>query len=227
VLSFPAVVKWAAMKILLLTLCLFGTAASAEEPPKAMTKLAVILQSPDVPPGSFATKPKIMYRAGNGYCRIEEEPDPDHGIHGLTIINEPNVWMVNRFNKTAQHIVDSGPTFNCRLPIFADSSKLQEAEAKKIMELEFGHELDFFKGQGITPSKGPVMQTKETMGYTLKIGESTLALFTYGTPERPLAVSRTHGEKTDIFWYSGYGQIEFDPKLFAKPADVKIQESKP
>jgi hypothetical protein len=34
------------------------------------------------------------------------------------IINEPEIWMVNLLSKTAQHYVDSGPTFSCRMPMF-------------------------------------------------------------------------------------------------------------
>ena len=83
-----------------------------------MLKLAVRLENPNIPKESFAAKPKLMYKAGNGYCRTEELPDPEHGIHGLMIINEPDIWMVNLLAKTAQHYVDSGPTFNGRMPMF-------------------------------------------------------------------------------------------------------------
>jgi hypothetical protein len=193
-----------------------------------MTKLEVILQSPDVPIGSFAAKPKVMYRSGNRYCRIEEAPDPDRGIHGLMIINEPDYWMVNLLSKTARHGLDPGPTFNCRMPMFADAAPTSSGdESKKVMELEFGLEFEFFKNKGAAPQKGPVLQTKETMVYRVEVGDAALALFTYGTPERPLAVARQHGDKSDIYWYSGYGQVEFDPKLFAKPENVKIEDSKP
>ena len=65
------------------------------------------------------------------------------------------------------------------------------------------------------------------MVYRVKIGEVALALFTYGDPERPLLVTRQRGEKNDLFWYSGFGALEFNPKLFAKPEDVKIEDSKP
>jgi hypothetical protein len=199
----------------------------AQEPPKTMTKIEVILQSPDAPVGSFATKPKVFYRAGSRYCRVEEAPDPDQGIHGLMIINEPDWWMVNLFSKTARHGVDSGPTFNCRLAIFAIGTPHSlDDESKQIMELEFGRELEFFKGRGAIAKKGPVLQTKETMGYMVTVGTTALALFTYGTPERPLAVSQEHNGKTDIYWYSGYGDVDFDPKLFAKPENVKIEEPK-
>jgi hypothetical protein len=213
-------------RLLLFVLVLAG-AMFVEEPPKTMTKIEVILQSPDAPAGSFATKPKVFYRAGNRYCRVEEAPDPDQGIHGLMIINEPDWWMVNLFSKTARHGVDPGPTFNCRQVIFANGTPQSlDDESKQIMQLEFGRELEFFKGRGAIPNKGPVLQTKETTGYTVTVGTTTLALFTYGTPERPLAVSQQRNGKNDIYWYSGYGEMNFDPKLFAKPENVKIEESK-
>jgi hypothetical protein len=207
--------------------CLFTSAIFAQQPPKAMTKMVVQLQSSDVPADSFGAKPKTMFRAGSQFCRIEEEPDTEHGIHGLVIINEPDVWMVNLETMTAQHMVDPGPTFNCRLPILGSEARdLPEDEGKEIGELEFGLELEFFKSRGATPQQGMVLQTKQTTLYRLQFGDSIVALFTYGIPERPLAIAWTRDEKKEIFWYSGYGQIDFDPKLFAKPEHVKIEEAK-
>jgi hypothetical protein len=216
------------MRNIVLLACLLGGTSVAEQPPTSMTKVEVILQSPDVSAGSFAAKPKVMYRAGNRYCRIEEAPDPERGIHGLMIVNEPDYWMVNLLAKTARHGLDPGPTFNCHLPIFPlDAPQSLDDESKQVMQLEFGLEFAFFRGRGAIPEKGPVLQTKETMLYRAKVGNVALALFTYGTPERPVAVARQRGDKSDLFWYSGYGQIQFDPKLFSKPENVKIEDSKP
>ncbi len=192
-------------------------ASSGQQPPTVMTKVEVVLEGPDIPAGSFATKPKVMYRAGSRYCRIEEAPDPDNGIHGLAIISEPDAWMVNLLNKTAKHMVDPGPTFSCRLPIFPDTDK----------NLEFGLELEYFKSRGATPQKGPVLQTKSTTRYMVEVADAKLALFTYGPPERPLAVSRVRGDKGEIFWFKGHGDLPFEPALFAKPENVKIDEPKP
>lgn len=215
------------MKRVFLSICLLSGVFFAEEHPKTMTKIQVILQSPDAPAGSFAAKPKVFYRAGNRYCRVEEEPDPEQGIHGLTIINEPDWYMVNLFSKTARHGVDPGPTFNCRLTIFANGAPQSlDDESKQIMQLEFGRELEFFRARGAVPRKGPVLQTKETTGYAVTVGSRELALFTYGTPERPLAVSQQRNDRNDIYWYSGYGEMDFDPKLFARPENVKIEEAK-
>jgi hypothetical protein len=192
-----------------------------------MTKMVVQLQSSEVPADSFAAKPKTMFRAGTQFCRVEEAPDPEHGIHGVMITNEPDAWMVNLETKSAQHMVDPGPTFNCHMPIFARlHSDLPEEEARQIGQLEFGFELEFFKSQSATGQPGGVLQGQQTTAYKLTFGDSSLALFTYGTPERPLGVAWVRGDKHEIFWYSGYGQMDFDPKLFAKPDQVKIQEVK-
>lgn len=215
------------MKRTLLSILLLTASVIAQQQPKLMTKMVVQLESSDAPAGSFAAKPKTMLRAGTQFCRVEEEPDLEHGIHGVMIISEPDVWMVNLADKTARHIVDPGPTFNCRMPLFAGLLQgLPEDESKQIAGLEFGNELDFFKGKGATAQQGTVLQTKQTVVYKLQFGESTVALFTYGNPERPLAVALSRGEKHEIFWYSGYGQVDFDPKLFAKPEHVAIEEAK-
>ena len=216
------------MRNFLLLACLLGTAGAAEPQPKTMTRIEVTLGSHGVVPGSFASKPKIFYRSGNRYCRIEEAPDPDQGVHNLMIVNEPDYWTVNLLARTARHAIDPGPTFSCHLPIFAYGAPgSMDEETNAIRELEFGQELEFFKGKGAVAEKGPVLQKQETMVYRAKVGTTALALFTYGAPERPLAVGLQRGDKNDLFWYSGYGQVDFDPKLFAKPEAVKIEGSKP
>lgn len=208
-------------------IALASTAGFGQQSPETMVKLAVSLQSPGIPEESFAAKPKTMYRAGNGYCRTEELPDPEHGIQGLMILNEPDAWMVNRITKTARHFVDPGPTFNCHLPIFRGEQLKSATDMKDpILELEFGQELDYFKGKGVTPREGQVLREKPTTVYAVDVGDSQLFLFTTGTPERPWAVARQHGNVREIFWYASYEQLPFDPKLFAKPVDVKIEEAK-
>ena len=208
-------------------ICVLSVVVFGQQPPETMTKLAVRLQSPDVPGQSFAAKPKVIYRAGSGYCRTEELPDPEQGIHGLMIINEPDIWMVNLLTKTAQHYVDPGPTFNCRMPMFQGEKIKSAADTKNpILELEFGHEIAYFKDKGAAPMQGPVLRDKPTIAYAWDVGDSLLLLFTTGTPERPWAVVRQHGETRETFWYGTYEQLTFDPKLFAKPGDVKIEEVK-
>lgn len=215
------------MKGVLLVAWMGCATAFSQSLPKTMTKMVVQLQSPDVPPDSFAAKPKTMYRAGTKYCRIEEVDDPDQNIHELMIVNEPDAWLINLDDHSGRHLVDPGPTLNCRLPMFGDLlSALPEDESKQIAELEFGFEKEFFQARGASPHDGGVMQGQHTTAYIVHIGQSSVALFTYGTPERPLAVAWTRGDKHEIYWYSGYGEVDFNPKLFAKPEGVTIEEAK-
>jgi hypothetical protein len=216
------------MKILasvLLALC----GAFGEEAPTRMTELMVKLESPEIPKDSFAAQAKRMYRAGSRYCRIEENPDLEHGIHGLLIMNEPDSWLINRLTKTARHMVDPGPTFNCRMPIFANAKDIQSAEdlKKPLTQLEFGRELEYFRSASDAPTPGPVMQGKPTMVYTVQPGNSQVFLFTGGDPEAPVAVVRKNDKTREIFWYGEYAQLPFDATLFAKPEAVKIEEVQP
>jgi hypothetical protein len=149
-----------------------------------MIKLTVRLEGSDTPQESCGAKPKVVYRAGAGYCRTEEMPDPEHDIHALLILNEPDGWMVNLLTKTAKHFVDPDPTFNCHLPIFRSEQVKSGADMKDpLLELEFGQELGYFKGKGAAPKVGPVLRDKPTTIYAVNIGDTQLFLFATGTPE--------------------------------------------
>jgi len=52
-------------------------------------------------------------------------------------------------------------------------------------------------------------------------------MFTVGAPnEHPLAVGRAVGGKGEVFVYTAYAEVPFDPKLFARPDGVKISGAK-
>jgi hypothetical protein len=193
-----------------------------------MTKVVVRFESPDVPEASFVAQPKTMYRAGTRYCRIEELPDTEHGIHGLVVVSEPDEWLVNLLTKTAQHQVDPGPTFNCRLPVFVSAEDIKSVEdtRSQLMGLEFGREFAYFEGKGATSGPGPTLQGKTTTAYTVEIGDSQLLLFSSGKPEKPVAVTRQRGSKREVYWYGTYEEVPFDPQLFVKPEGVKIEDVK-
>jgi hypothetical protein len=230
--AHPDILK-VSMRVQAIFVCLvgaiaFGQVASNQTAPKTMTKLVVHLQSQDVPQASFAAQPKTMYRAGTRYCRIEELPDAEHGIHGLVVINEPDIWLVNLLAKTAQHQLDLGTTSNCRLPVFVTGEYVKSGADthSQLMEPEFGRELAYFEEKEATSGPGPVLQGKATKAYTVGIGDVQLVLFTTGTPERPVAMTKQQGNKREVYWYGTYEEIPFDPKLFAKPEGVKIEDAK-
>jgi hypothetical protein len=209
-----------------LLLLLFATTLTADDTPKTMTRIEVHLEGPQIVAGSFSAKPKVMYRAGTRYCRIEEAEDGENKIHGLLIVNEPDAWMVNLYDKSARHIVDPGPTFNCKLPIFVNVDPKDEA-AILYPDLQFGSELKFFKKMGSTGGPGPEEDGKKTTQYVIEIGSTRFVMLTISTPsERPLAVGRAVGDKGEVFIYTSYEEIPFDPKVFARPDDIKISEPK-
>lgn len=219
------------MRCVSISVFLLATALYAQQPPAAMMKMVVQLAGTGVARDSFAAKPKTIFRSGTKYCRVEEQPDPENGIHGVVIISEPDLWMVNLIDQTARHFVDRGPDLNCHMPIFGDRlSGIPDEIAKQIGALEFGFEMEFFKSHGAVREQGPVLQfggrPVQTSGYRLHFGDRMVVLFTDGDPERPAAVAMFHGEESFTYYYSGYGLLPFDATLFAKPSGVKIEEAK-
>ena len=179
--------------------------------------------------GELCGPGEIDIPSGFPVLRVEENPDLEHGIHGLVITNEPDAWMVNRLDKTARHIVDPGPTYNCQLPMFVNGEEIKSAEDlnRQPMQLEFGRELEYFRPRSAAPNPGPALQGKPTMVYTVQAGRSQLFLLTSGDPEVPVAVVRKNGKTHETFWYGEYAQVPFDATLFVKPEGVKIGEMKP
>jgi len=196
--------------------------AAAQAPPTTMTRLSIRAEGPEIPKDSFAAKPKTLFRAGAGFCRIDELPDPANGIHGLIIINEPDIWMVNLHDHSARHFVDEGPTYNCRLPVF--EGDLDPAK-NPLLGLEFGREFAFFEAHQATAEDGPELGGIATTTYRTTVDKALLVLFTPRGSKRPLAVARSLGKTREIVWYITFDELPFDPKLFAKPTGVTIEEA--
>jgi hypothetical protein len=101
--------------------------------------------SPMIKSGSFEASIRKLWRSGDRYLRVEEAPDPQQRIHGVIIVNEPNAWMWNRFDNTARHSVDPGPSYIARFALFSGE------RSKALQELEFGREKDFFATNNAIP----------------------------------------------------------------------------
>jgi hypothetical protein len=206
-----------------LAFALLGGGFQTSSVPVKMTNMIVQMTGADIPAESFAAKPKVYWRASTQYCRIDEEPDPKNGIHGRVIINEPDVWLVNLADNTARHIVDPGPTFNCRLPIFATD---QETAKSKLGELEFGREMEFFQANGAKSVEGPKLQFKADY-YELTIGDSILKLVERSDIHAPLLIALIQGEKVvQVRYLLWDDQVPFKADLFARPMGVTIEEQK-
>jgi hypothetical protein len=208
------------MSILFAFAAILGGAQTASTPTN-MTHLIAQMSGTDIPPDSFAAKPKVFWRASNQYCRIDEEPDPANGIHGRMIINEPDAWLVNLADNTAKHMVDQGPTFNCQLPIFANDP---ETLKTLIGKLEFGRELEFFQANGAELVAGPKLEFKADY-YELKIGDSVLKLVERSDVHVPIMIGLVQGDKVTVVRYSLWDDhVPFNADLFAKPTGVTMEE---
>jgi hypothetical protein len=206
------------------TLLVSASGLCADDPPRTMTHVIVQLSGTDIPEGSFAGKPKTLWRATNSYCRSDEEPDPAQGLHLSTIMNEPDSWLVDWANTRAKHMVDPGPTFNCRLPIFAFSMQLFKS---KIGELEYGHELEFFQKNGAKRVDGPALESFKANYYELPLDGIVLELVERVDIHVPILVALLQGEKiTKVRYLLWEDQIPFKPDFFAKPIGVSIEEVK-
>jgi len=199
------------------------THAFCQEIPKTMVKITTRVLEPVPEPGSFVSQPKTLWRAGIKYARIAEAPDTQHHIHGLMIVNEPNVWMINLFYKSGRHIVDSGPTFDVHLPIF----QTPEEAKMKLGELEFGGELDFFTKNNAKPSAGEVINGKATDRYDVIVSGRKLVLWMDTKSKKPVRVSLERGMGTQTIEYLTYDdELPFDPSMFQPPDGIAIENAK-
>ncbi len=192
----------------------------AQDAPIRMTHIIAQMSGSGIAEDSFAAKPKAFWRASNRYCRVDEEPDPKNGIHGRIVMNEPDAWLINLEDNTAQHLVDPGPTYNCKLPMFALS---QEMLKTKIADLEFGRELDFFRSNGAKRIDGPKLSF-EANYYELPIGDSVLRLVERSDIHAPILVSLIFDGKSYVVKYSLWEEVPFQANLFVVPAGVKVKE---
>jgi hypothetical protein len=190
--------------------------------PSKMIHAIVQMSGTDIADESFAAKPKIFWRASNQYCRVDEERDPANGIHGRLVFNEPDAWLVNLADQTAKHVLDPGPTFNCRLPIFAFDPDMVRS---KVGELEIGRELDFFHTNGAKLIEGPKLSF-EANYYELKIADSVLRLVERIDIHAPILIVLVRGDKQYKARYLLWDEVPFKADLFAKPTVVKIEEAK-
>src|SRR5215208_158955 len=91
-----------------LTLMLFGSTepAAARCVPKYVLKIVVSMDTPDSPR-------KTIYRSGERFGRIEDPPN-------VIVVNEPDVWTVNRALRVGDHARDGDDDLVFRALILDD-----------------------------------------------------------------------------------------------------------
>jgi len=172
---------------------------------------------PKQEPDSFEAQPKVTWRAGNRYARVAEAPDPKAHIHGLLIINEPNVWLINLYDKSVKHIVDTGRSLNVHIPVFPTQAGLKE--------LELGRELSFFTKGYAARSQGEVIKGSATARYKITIGGATVILWIDVKSKTPVRIALIRGKQTVTLEYLAYEDLPFDASLFQPPPGIGTENS--
>lgn len=209
---------------LLILLASAAPASAGDCAPRRLVRMVVVDSSPGVSADSFAAKPKTIYRLGTRLARIEEEPDPEHNIHGLMVIAEPDSWIVNLADRTGRHVFDKDPKGVVRAPVFVQD--YGDSFPAPLRALEFGCEEEFFDS-----FHGPVELLKGTDPPMFKqaVGANGWALVLLRSSRRgpPSAVFLLRGDDiVSAIRYLSYEEPNHpEASLFAKPSGIAFTEA--
>lgn len=199
---------------------LLPNAAFAGATGPSVTKIVSRLISPQIPPDSFAAKPKTVYIAGDSYARIEEEPDPAHGIHGLIVISEPDSWMINLLDHSGRHIVDPGPTF------IVHHNILEREAPKEFASFEFGKEIAFMRTHKAVSLAPREIDHQRCEASQFKHEAYRIVLYSTSDTHIPFQLEiYKHGKlHFEVRYISYQTDLPFDASLFKPPSSITIME---
>jgi hypothetical protein len=193
-----------------------------------MTKIVYRCSGPLIPADSPLKQPATIYGAGQKYERVEEPPDPKHGLHVLRITKEPDAWRINLADRTAVHILDKGPVFTVHHHITAFATRPGEPDPfGDFRDLEFGNESIFFRQQNAQALGLRTIDGKNANAFAMKSGSAELTLFEEPETGKPLRIDVTVDGKLQFsLHYLEYESgLPFDPSLFELPEGLKVTEA--
>ncbi len=188
-----------------------------------MTKIITRDTSPDVPKTSFAAKPITLYRIGETYGRVEEEPDPDHNIQGLVIVSEPKIWIINLRDKTGRFLTDPGPYHVFHAPVIPPEEPGQEQLLK---DFEYGREYEFLRSRHATRSQ-EILDGKLYDKLYLTIDGFKISLLSHAGEERPYRMTIVKEQGLVLQVDYDYYKRDLEPQmtLFEPPKNVQLIET--
>ncbi len=188
-----------------------------------MTKIITRDTSPDVPRTSFAAKPITLYRIGETYGRVEEEPDTDHYIQSLVIVSEPKIWIINLWDKTGRFITDPGPSSVFHAPVIPPDGPGQEPPLK---DFEYGQEYEFLHSNHATRGEDFLDGISYDKLY-LTIDGFSISLLSHAGEERPYRLTINKGQKLVLQIDYDYYKRDLEPlmTLFEPPMNIQMIEN--
>ncbi len=161
----------------------------------------------------FAKLPKVIYRYTNQYGRVEEQKNPDTGLHLLIIVDEPRLWYIDLEANYGKSMRDPGPDYNFRFPLLEGI-----ARDEKIRALQGGCEIEqiseFAKSETVDYNGAPATRYRY-----ITSGERLEFYVRDGVPLR-MELFQENIQKMAINYLDYQNDLEFDPALFAKLPDV-------
>ncbi len=174
------------------------------------------LQGARIGPASFDAQPKKVWRIGTNYLRFEDAPNATTNVHGLIIVAEPDIWVVDRNTNQARHTVDPGPNYAVHFPTFASET------SAKLRGLEFGREREYFRDHGAKELAAVAIDGVNVRPLHLQIDdrEVTLYLKADGTPFQIALKSADHEYAMRFLRYEP--ERKPDMSLFRLPLGVQL-----
>ncbi len=199
---------------LLLSLLSLGAQAADDK----MLYVEYKLVSKQITPDSFDAQIKKVWRLGGEYLRFEDAPNPQTKIHGLIIVAEPDIWIVDRNTNQGQHTLDPGPTFKIHFPLLASET------SEKLRQLEFGHELEFFQENGAKEMGSQEVDGLKCKLFRLETDDREATLF-LKTDDTPLQISVKSADYEYAVRFVRYdAQRKPDKSLFQLPPGVQLKK---
>jgi hypothetical protein len=150
--------------------------------------------------------------------RLEEPVHPKTLQQRLTIINVPDLWVVDQVKKIGKHDDHARPI---RIPVFPPVPG-----ADWTQELEFGQEIRFFRQNGAEVKKGEKVGKMTLDRYRIHRDNVDIILFVRPDKQVPLRIMMRVGKKAMGIHYNRYlsrGRPKLD--YFQEPAGIQWQDA--
>lgn len=192
--------------------------------PDNLVRVTVRNVSPGLQAAASGAQPRTVYRQGSQFLRVEESPDFARGVQGLTVIAEPDLWLVNQADRTGRHGVDRSPPFEVHAPVVAVPGM-----PRAFLRFEFGCEMAFLAAYPHPPPRRMGQGANPVDVHVLSEGRDVLAVMVDHRRQIPLMVSFSRGGKPIMVTrYESYSaSLPPRPQLFEAPSGVNFQEMGP
>ncbi|MEO8004444.1 MAG: hypothetical protein ABI771_06035 [Betaproteobacteria bacterium] len=202
-------------KFLALLLLLAPFAAQAAD--QTMLYVEYHLAGKKIAADSFDAQSKKVWRVGDTLLRFEDAPNPTTKIHGLIIVSEPDIWIIDRNTNKGQHTVDPGPTYKMHFPLLASE------QSETLRELEFGHELEFFLANNATALPQQEIEGVLCKPLRLNVDDREVTLYTRTSDMPLLIVVKSPDYEYSVRFLRYEPGRKVDKSLFQPPSDAQIK----